>query len=163
MPSQAFLTAIHARETAKRFVELLRITHAGIDAVKFPNGIALAAGAAADVTSNSILYTRIAMEPIWPKAGRDEPAGLSVIIDNVDLAVLDAIRSLTIPPKPAATLSLVLEDTPNVIEQGPVTLTLDSIGFDALRLTCTFGVEPATNFEYPADSFLPSTFPALFT
>lgn len=61
-------------------------------------------------------------------------------VDNVDLTVNDAIRTLTGDP-PTVTMMVVLADSPDTVEFGPLSYSLQNIRADANTIQGALGFE----------------------
>lgn len=91
----------------------------------------------------------------------DAPPAITLTVDNVDLAVNDAIRTISGVPK--VTLDVALASTPNTSEAGPFTMDLQSATADAETIQGTLGYE-ADIFaqQVPGQNYLPTNSPGIF-
>ena len=82
-------------------------------------------------------------------------------IDNTDLAIIDAIRTLT--GQPAVTLDVVLASQPDMIEAGPFVCSLQTATVTASTIQGTLGYEDDVFAQLvPGQSYLPSNSAGLF-
>lgn len=82
-------------------------------------------------------------------------------IDNTDLSINEAIR--TVVGKPTATLTVVLASQPDVIEQGPFVFSLQDAQGDSQTITATLGYETDIfTQQVPGQNYMPTNSPGLF-
>ena len=97
-----------------------------------------------------------------PDAVGDQMPQVTVTIDNTDLSINDAIRTLTGNP-PTVTFSLVLASSPDTIEIGPLVYSLTSATADTNTIQGTLGFEDDIfNQQIPNPNYTPSNSPGLF-
>jgi len=152
--SSTLKQAIFAQETDQTFLILLEIDHDDLGSpIRVVNNYS-------NVTSNGDTYTGYPFEiALLEDTGENIPE-ISLVIDNVDRQIVDAIRTCTGPPTIA--LSVILADSPNTVEYGPVDLTVRSAQYDAMTVTATISPDNILNEPYPGDLYSPQNFPALF-
>ena len=103
--------AINAPETSEVFLVILEISHTSLPApIRAVNNWQ-------DITSNGDLYTATAFNFIPPAQEDGVISNSQLVIDNVDRAIVEAVRTITSPAD--VTASIILADTPDVIEAGP--------------------------------------------
>lgn len=90
-----------------------------------------------------------------------DPEGLAILsICNVDRQIVEAIRTIDSPP--TVTLSLVLADSPDVVEAGPFEFELTDVTYDALIVSGTLSFDHFLDEIWPGDRFTPGQFAGLF-
>lgn len=154
--SAALKTAVFSQETNKVFLVLLTIQHADIgspDTLYFVNNYE-------DVSSGGDTYTAYPFMINLPGDIEDQLTQVQLVIDNVDRSIVEAIRTLTGPP--TVTLSVVLSDTPDVIEAGPFEMTLRNTEWDAITVSGSLQPQDILNEPYPGDGYTPQNFPGMF-
>lgn len=151
------LQAMMAQQTAEVFVPFLKIEHPS-----FANPIRLVYNTETIPRSDGD-YLPYAFQIALPAQmdNSDAPPSVTLTVDNVDLEVNDAIRSITGVPK--VTLDVALASTPNTPEAGPFVMNLTSATADANTIQGTLGFE-ADIFaqQVPGQNYLPTSSPGLF-
>lgn len=148
--SSAFREAAYGGQTKEVFLVLLALTHADLVT---PIRVALNNE---DVVSNGNTYQACALELILPSERDKEPPTARIRIDNVDRAIVNAIRSIA--DSPTVTIRLVLASDPDAVEIEWANFSLSDVSYDALVVEGTLSYEPILNEPFPADSFLPNVF-----
>ena len=150
------LRAMLAQESDDPFIPLLRIEHPSLAAP------ILLAYNTEPVTRVDGVYQPYAFQINLPAQREDEAPTLDVTIDNTDLEVNDALRSLDGMPK--VTFSVVLASSPDIDEAGPFVLNLQNARADAQQITGTLGYEADIFAQsVPAQQYLPASSQGLFT
>jgi hypothetical protein len=88
------------------------------------------------------------------------PGAMTLEIDNVHRVYTETIRTLFTPV--ACNLSLVLDNTPNVIEAQWPEFLLTNIKYDASVISGTLNLELLNREPFPAGMFAPASFPGIF-
>lgn len=123
-----------ADRTSQVFITLLKIEHDSFDAP------ILLAYNTEDVVRTDGTYKPYPFQINLPDQEEDSIPQVTVQVDNVDLTVNDAIRTLTGEP-PTVTMMVVLADSPNTIEAGPFKYSLQSAQADAQTIQGALGFE----------------------
>lgn len=154
--STAALHAMLAQYTDEVFVPLLKIDHASFDS---PVCICYNTE---QVISNGLTYAPYPFQINLPDAVGDQMPQVTVTIDNTDLSINDAIRTLS-GDAPSVTFSLVLASSPDTIEIGPLVYSLTSVTADKNTIQGTMGFEDDVfNQQIPNPNYTPSNSPGLF-
>lgn len=152
--STAAKQAIFAQETAQAALCLLTITGTGIGVpLRFVNN-------QVDVVSRGNSYLGVAFMVSLPDERDDSPARVTISLDNVDRALVSAIRTLTVAP--TITLEVVFSAALDTVEAGPFAFTLRNVDYTADTISGELRFEDFLNESFPADSFTPNNFPGLF-
>ncbi|CAB4195922.1 hypothetical protein UFOVP1299_43 [uncultured Caudovirales phage] len=88
------------------------------------------------------------------------PQPMNLEIDNVSLALMKIIRTITTPP--TLTVEIVLSSSPDTVELTWPEYLLSNIKYDVNTITGTLVLETLTREPFPALAFTPGYFPALF-
>lgn len=151
--SADFREGAFAQETGIAPLFLLEIDHESLsEPIRVVNN-------QTDIVSNGDTYVGLAFEIDLPSEDGDQ-ARVQVRIDNVDRVIVDSLRAAT--GRPTFTLSVVLADTPDMVEAGPFAMTLSEADYDAGQVTGVLVFEDILSEPFPGDSFIPSTHPGLF-
>ena len=132
---------------------LLVISHADITTLRFVANTE-------DITSNGYVYTAYPFDIRLPQECEDQLSQVPIVIDNVDRAIVDEIRSLGGAPNIA--LSIVLASDPDTVEYGPIDATLRNVEWNFGKITGDLQGEDLLNEGYPGHAFTPITAPGLF-
>jgi len=95
-----------------------------------------------------------------PEEAGENISNVRLSIDNVDRAIVIAIRNASEPPE--VRMWIVLRDTPDVVEAGPFYFVLESAEYNGSTVTGELAFEDVTNRRYPKHEFTPHLTPGLF-
>lgn len=164
--SSAAWESIAGQETDKVWAILLTIEHDDLDA---PIRVTDDPKERIQVTDDEVVYgltsrgedyIALPFSIALPEDTDEEVPSVQLRIDNIDRRIVDAVRSISSPP--TVTLEVVLSDSPDTVEYGPVELTLTNCTFDAFEVKGQLQQEDLLNDRYPSTQYLPSNYPALF-
>jgi hypothetical protein len=148
------IAAVMARETDKVFVPLMRITHPSITTVR------ICADTAPVVRADGT-YNPFPFEFVLPQDDDDDLPRAAVKIDNVDREIVKVLSTLT--GRPTITFMLVLADSPEVVEYGPVDFLMGQASWDRLVVTSTLVYQEDIWMQaVPGQTYTPSNSPGLF-
>lgn len=111
------------------------------------------------VTSGGDVYTPMAFRPSLPP-DRDGPARAVVVVDNVDRALIAAVRAITTPA--TVTMELIRRSAPDTIVASWPYLRLVGATIDAGQITFELAPDAVLDESYPGTDFTPLGFPAGF-
>ncbi len=148
------LQAMLAQHTSKVFLELLTIDHADLsEPLRLVNNTV-------DVESNGETFTATAFGATLPTDVDKQVPKAQLTVSNVDQRIIIALRQLT--SAPIFTLAVVVADSPDTYEYGPIDLQLVEYQASARTISMTVSLENFTQEEYPFLRFDPVNFPGLF-
>lgn len=151
------LRALMAQQTDEVFVPFLKIEHPS-----FANPIRLAYNTDTIHRADGD-YLPYAFQMALPAQmdNSEAPPSVTLTVDNVDLAVNNAIRGIS--GMPTVTLDVALASSPDTSEAGPFVLNLQNATANADTIQGTLGYE-ADIFaqQVPGDTFLPTNSPGIF-
>lgn len=156
--SAAARIAMFSSQTDKVVTALVKMAGTGI-----PTPIRLARSRS-DVTStvdgSSQVYTAFPLNITLPD-DKDDGAVKTVqlAIDNVTREMVIAVRDLTAPP--SVTLWIVLADSPNTIEVGPLSFIVAGAQYDAGQMVLTLKYEDRLGNRLNGLDFDPINFPGV--
>jgi hypothetical protein len=152
--SSNFVEAVVSQNTDEVFLFLLTLDHEDLEEpIRVVNNVE-------NITSNGNVYTAFPFELILPQDDGDTLPQVIISLSNVDLSLVDEIRSLT--GALTVTLEIVLASSPNTIEMSIDGMQTISIQYDAQKIEATCQVEDTLNLVFPNDAYLPFNFPGLF-
>src|SRR5690606_15205901 len=144
-----------AQETAEVFVPCLRIQHPGLETIRVCYNTEKLERADGD-------YLPYPFQINLPNQREDEIPRVTVTIDNTDLSVNDAIRSLD--GAPVVTLDVVLASSPDMIEAGPFYFELQQVTADASTISGSLGQDESIFAQlFPGQQYTPVNSKGLFT
>ena len=145
--------ALYAAQTDEQFVTLLRLSGTGIATIYVCDD-------AVDVVSRGDTYLAFPFRIDSPPENEDKLEASSLIIDNVDQQIVQAVRLITAPMR--VEMEVVLASAPDTVELGPVRFSLREVRYDALTIQGRLLHEDVLNEPFPADAFTPGSYPGLF-
>lgn len=113
-----------------------------------------------DLVSRGNTYTYLPFAIVFPADREDQLPQPSVQIDNVDRAIVRALRALS--SAPSVSIEVVLRSQPDTLEFGPFVSELRVAPYDALTVEGQLSVPPILDEEHPQDGYTPDAFPGLF-
>lgn len=158
--AQAFLAAMHARETDACVLDLLTIESPELDAplrlVNNPSAL----------VSRGQTFEPWAFQIPAPGEREDRLPSVTLIMDAIydpdGPMTLGAVGTINTINTGTATLEWVLFSAPDSVEYGPFTFTIIKSSFDAQQIAVELAYEDLLNAAHPGFFFTPSNFPALF-
>jgi hypothetical protein len=147
--------AIFAQESGETFLLLLTISHASL-----ATPIRLVADMQ-DVVSRGNTFTALPFGFVLPGEREDQIPRCRLWVDNVDRAIVTAIRNATGSP-PTLLAEIVIRAQPDTLEASFDGYTLRDADYDVVQVSGDLSLEDPLNEPYPADSFTPNLFPAVF-
>ena len=115
-----------------------------------------------DVIKGGETYIAFPFEIELPGESGEQLPSARLRIANADRMIMDQIRSTITLGAPEVTIEIGLASSPDVVEYGPMKMSLSDIEYDAFMVTGTLGGEEAMSRHFPADNFDNPNFPALF-
>lgn len=153
--SATAMQAVLAQQTSEVFVPCLNINHPS-----FTSPILLAMNTESMVRTAGT-YQPYAFQINLPDQREDQLPQVKLTVDNTDLQVNNAIRTLT--GQPTVTMDVVLASSPNTIEIGPFNYNLTSATADANTIQGVLGFEDDIFAQQvPAQLYTPTSSPGLF-
>lgn len=152
--SDAFKIAALEQNTDEVFLWLLTIKHTASGSVhRLVNNLD-------DITSRGNTYMAFPFQFVLPEDDGATLPTIQISVDNVSLELIELIRSygtgITI------TAEIILASAPNTVEYSIDDLTLIDTTYDKQSLTLTAQIQDLLNQRFPADDYLPRTFPGMF-
>jgi len=150
--SQGALQAVLASATEKVFLECLTITHSDITTIRVVND-------SQDLTRSVGSYKRFPFQVSAATQTQDRPPAIDITADAVDQQIILALRQLAGKRERAQIkYEVVLADTPDQVEFGPVNFEFDSMSTDSatqVSVRASF-LKGALNNAFPHKQFAPS-------
>lgn len=147
--------AANAEQTGEAVVTLLTFS-----AASWPDPIRVC-DAGEDVESRSMVFTYFPFKLERPGDDGESPPTASLVVDNVDRRIVEAVRQLT--GELTVTVETVLASDPDVVEEGPISVVMRNVEYDASTVRGDlFPEEDLLNEPCPADTYTPGRFPGLF-
>ena len=148
------LQAMLAQNTSAVFLELLTITHPDLASpLRLVNNTV-------DIESNGNTFSATAFAGTLPNDLEKRAPAASLSVSNVDQTIITALRALT--SAPTFTLAVVVAESPDTYEYGPIDLELTDYQVNAQTISMRLSLEDFTQRAYPALQIDPVNFPGLF-
>lgn len=109
-----------------------------------------------NITSNGDEYIGFPFDIILPDSKEDSPPVSKIRIDNVSREIGQAIRLISTPP--TVTISIVRQETPDVVEAEFAGMYLTNVSYDAFSVEADLQFEDLTREPFPAYTFSPANF-----
>ncbi|MEG3078468.1 DUF1833 family protein [Halomonas sp. 5021] len=95
-----------------------------------------------------------------PNETDDAPSRARLIIDNVSREIAQAVRSIR--TSPSVMIEIIRADAPDTVEMSWPNFWLRNVSWNAQQVSGELVLEDLTDEPYPAGTFTPASFPALF-
>lgn len=157
-------TAITSQETNEVVVVLLELTHATLATpirVSSDNAELLAAAQVYGTTSNSVEFVFFPFQFTMPDQNEDSPPRASLVIDNIDRSIVQAVRDATGDPINVS-VKIVLASDPDTLIVGEISFALKNVRYDSTSVSGDLSFAPVLDEPCPEGMFGPSDFPGLF-
>ena len=152
--SSADIQAMNASETGQAYLCLIKISHPNL-----PLPITVTSDAVPTV-SNGVTFVPFPFVFQIPDDRADQLPIAKLQIDNTDLSIINAIRSVGNVPL-TVQMQIVLAATPNTIE-AQWTMNMRNVNWDAAQVTMDLRFDEILDEPFPGDLVTPSTLPAVF-
>lgn len=151
--SATAVASMNSQQTGEVWLILLTITHPDLPAtLRFVNNNE-------DIVSNGQTFTAFPFEIVLPNQDPDTPPRATLRIDNVDRAIVAALRSIT--SAPTIQFDVILASAPNTLEATFPGMRLNGATYDVAKIEGEIAPEPL--FTEPITySMTPSRFPGMF-
>lgn len=148
----AITPAIYQTTTDEAFLWLLTIT-SPTETLRVVNNME-------DVVSRGQTYTAYPFNISLPVEDGSKALSLTLTIDNVDQLLIESIRGFLEPP--TMKLELVLSSDFDTVEKKIDFLRLSNVEYDQLQIRGQLKPNNVLGNSFPATSYDPAQFPALF-
>jgi hypothetical protein len=112
------------------------------------------------VVSRGVTFEPFPFSVLLPADDSDSLPQVTLTLSNVDQRLTEYVRGL--PVAPYVVVELVTSSYPDVIEKSLSFLKLVSVTYDAMTITGKLDVDNFLAQKFPAESYTPPQFPALF-
>lgn len=149
-----FIAACNAQQTAECFIILVTIEHDDLDAPIRLNT------SGQNQVSRGNTFLACPLQATLSDDSDDRPPQAKLVIDNVNRAMVQAVRSITTPPK--VTLELVKASALDTVEAELTDFEMREVTYNALTVEGTLSLEGLFQESAISYSFTPSYFSGLF-
>lgn len=152
--SNAFKLACLEQNTDEVFLWLLTIEHAASSTIfRLVNDLD-------DITSRGNVYSAFPFQFALPEDDGETLPTIQINVDNVSLELIEIIR--TYGSGITITAEIILASNPDDVEYSIEDLSLVDATYNSQSITLTAQIQDLLNQRFPADDFLPRTFPGMF-
>lgn len=148
---------LNARHIRTPFLYLVTLTHP-----ELPGGVLRLVRNNEPFTSRGNVYQPTRMRVKTVGRSEDRPPTASLVLDDTDKTVLDAIRALH-EPAPEVTIEVVLASKPDVVQQSLRKTQMRTVPFDTVTIEGELSMPDVLLIAYPARLITPATAPAAFS
>ena len=161
--SPTMRASLFSQETGEVAMALLTVSHADLD-----EAVRLTTNPVERLQEDPLLYgtrsrgERYLFAPIeveLPQDVNDGDPTARLAIDNIDLTLIDTLRS--IEEGATITLEIVLASDPDTVEISFPSMKMVSVEYDRDAVAIDLAIDPLVTEPWPGDSFTPSAFPGL--
>ncbi len=146
--------AIYSQETGEAFLILLTIDHNNLTSpIRVSND-------AVDTVSRGNNFISFPFELKLPDDQENAAPKARLVIDNIDRQIVSAVRNISSTAN--VLIEIVRAADPDTVEAQFIDFKLINVTYDAQRVEGDLTIEDFTAEPFPAASFSPSLFPALF-
>lgn len=142
-----------AQHSDEVFLLLVTLTHASFGTVRLVNN-------PVDITSRGHVYVAYDVDVPRPSDQAESLAALQLTMSNISRDLIGPLRGIGSPVE--CTIELVTASAPDTVQEGPFTFDIDQASYTAEAISARLVYEPVTREPFPAGSFTPQGFPALF-
>ena len=153
MVSATAIAAVNASSTDVAFWFLLTITPGAGSPIRFVNN-------RENVTSRGNEFLAYPFSVVLPTDDDQRVPTVRLTIDNVDRAIVEAIRAQSTPP--LVKLEVVTSTYPDIVEKTLDFLNLRSVDYDAMAISGTLEARGILNQRFPRENYTAGVFPGLF-
>ena len=143
-----------AEETGQAYLVLITISHPNI---ALP--LTLTSDSVATV-SNGVSFISCPFVFSIPDDQEDQLPVANLSLDNIDLSIVTAIRSLGTVPA-TVLMQVVMASTPNAIE-AQWTVTMRNVEYDSSTVSADLRFDEILDEPFPGDLVTPATLPGVF-
>lgn len=153
---ESFLQASFPEESAQAFIPLVTISH---DEFAAPIRVS---GDSVDTISRGQTFVAYPFEVTLPASESGTIPVLRLRVDNVDRDITEALRSANARRPAEALVEMVLSGNPDEVVSSYSGFRLEMVAYDALAVEGELALKHYEREPFPAYTFSPSRFPALF-
>lgn len=160
------MQAMHDAETDDYEIILLTVHHPGLDE---PIRVSTDATQRIRETAEDIVYGTISngdeyvfvgIDIALPSQSEDSPPETRITIDNIDPAIVEALRSIS--GSPEVDIAVVMYSSPDEIQVYYPSFTMPVATFDEMTVTGALTLDMMMNEPAPGDVMGPKYFPGQF-
>lgn len=112
------------------------------------------------VWSRGIQFVPYPFQVTMPQDDSESLPSVSLVISNLDRAIMEFVRSQRDPPHIA--IEIVTSQWPDLVEKSLTFLRMVNISYDAMQVTGQLDVDDFLTGAFPGESYVPPQFPGLF-
>lgn len=152
--SSAFKIALLEQNTDEVFLWLLTIEHQESSTTfRLVNNLD-------DVVSRGDTYMAFPFQFVLPEDDGETLPTIQISVDNVSLELIEIVR--TYGTGITITAEIIMASAPDNVEYSIDDLSLVDATYNSQSITLTAQIQDLLNQRFPADDYLPRTFPGMF-
>jgi len=141
------------QESDDPFLALVTLTHPSFTTLRFVNN-------SVDVVSRGNTFMAFPMKLKFPMDDGESGREFTIEFDNVSLALIEEIRSVT--TQIGVTIELILGSMPNVVQMTQDELVVSSLTYNATRITARIIMDNFMNTEMTSEKYHPNSYRGIF-
>lgn len=154
--SPELLAQLYAQESNDPFLMLVTISHSS-----FSSSIRLVNNSE-NIVSRGQTFQAFPLKIRLPVDDGESNREVSIDFDNVSLALIDEIRSVSSEERIRVKLEMVLASLPNDVQMSLEELQILNVTYNKLRVSAKLGLDDFLNTELTCEKYNPSTYPGIF-
>lgn len=151
--SEDLIRQFYGQESGDPFLMLVTLTHESFDPIRFVNNVV-------DIESRGETFMAFPVSIILPADDGEITKEVKMSFDNVSLALIDELRSVTTTI--TAKIEMILASNPNNVELELVDLKLRNVTYNRQTITAALYLDDFLNTEMSSEKYTPTSFPGIF-
>ena len=151
--SPALLAQLYAQESDVPFLMLVTLTHPSFPTIRLVNN-------SEDIVSNGETFIAFPMRIRLPMDDGESTREVSIEFDNVSLALIDELRTVTSPID--VKIDMILSSNPDDIQISLDELKMRNVTYNKQVVSARLYLDSFLNVELTSERYSPKLYPGLF-
>ena len=151
--SPALLAQLYAQESDVPFLMLVTLTHPSFSTIRLVNN-------SEDIVSNGETFIAFPMRIRLPMDDGESTREVSIEFDNVSLALIDELRTVTSPID--VKVDMILSSNPDDIQISLDELKMRNVTYNKQIVSARLYLDSFLNVELTSERYSPKLYPGLF-
>ena len=151
--SPALLAQLYAQESDVPFLMLVTLTHPSFSTIRLVNN-------SEDIVSNGETFIAFPMRIRLPMDDGESTREVSIEFDNVSLALIDELRTVTSPID--VKIDMILSSNPDDIQISLDELKMRNVTYNKQVVSARLYLDSFLNVELTSERYSPKLYPGLF-
>ncbi len=150
--SPELLAQLFGQESGDPFLTLVTLTHSTFTARLVNNST--------DIVSNGFTFTAFPMKIRLPVDDGETARDFSIDFDNVSLALIENLRSVT--DTVGVKIEMILASIPDAIQMSHEDLVIKTITYSGQRISARIVLDSFLEVSMTSEKYTPTNFPGIF-